>query len=114
MGYGPLTSGLNILGAAMLILHALALLDVLSRPQAAFPAVDKQTKQLWLILLGVAVAWGVLPMVLTQRLVFNSVFNFIGIAGTVAALVYLLDVRPAVKAAGGRGPGKSSGPRGGW
>jgi len=114
MGYGPLTSGLNILGAAMLILHVLALLDVIARPQAVFPAAEKQTKQLWLILLGVAVAWGVTPMLLTQSLVFNSVFNLIGIAGTVVALIYLLDVRPAVKAAGGRGPGRTSGPRGGW
>ncbi|MGQ0846849.1 MAG: DUF2516 family protein [Sporichthyaceae bacterium] len=113
MGYGPLSSGLNVLGAAMLILHVVALIDVCSRPQAAFPATGKQTKQLWLILLGVAVAWGAMPMLLTQRIVFISVFDIIGIAGTVVALIYLLDVRPAVKAAGGRG-GKRPGPRGGW
>ncbi|MGQ0463984.1 MAG: DUF2516 family protein [Sporichthyaceae bacterium] len=114
MGYGPLDSGLNLLGACMLVLHVAAFVDVLARPQAVFPAVDKQTKQLWMILLGVAVAWGILPMLLTQEIVFNSIFNIIGIAGTIVALVYLLDVRPAVKAAGGRGPGKKSGPRGGW
>ena len=52
MGYGPLTSGLNLIGAGLFLLHLAALLDVCFRPAAAFPAVDKQTKQLWLILLS--------------------------------------------------------------
>ncbi len=116
MGYGPLSSGLNILGAAMLVLQVVALIDLISRPQRLFPAADKQTKQLWLILIGVAVAWGAMPMLLTQRVVFASFFDIIVIAGTVVALIYWLDVRPAVRAAGGgrSGPGRPSGPRGGW
>lgn len=113
MGYGPLSDGLNIIGALLLALQAFALLDASLRPPAAFPAVDKQTKALWTILLGVAVAWSVMPILIYQELVFRSAFDIIVIAGTVVALVYLLDARPAVRAAGGRGP-RSSGPRGGW
>lgn len=112
MGYGPLTDGLNILGAALLAVQAFALFDASIRPTAAFPAVDKQTKALWTILLGVAVAWGVMPMLIYQEMVFRSAFDIIVIAGTVVALVYLLDARPAVRAAGGKGP--RSGGRGGW
>ncbi|HEY2833494.1 MAG TPA: DUF2516 family protein [Sporichthyaceae bacterium] len=115
MSYGPLTSGLNILGAALLLLQAFALADALTRPAAAFPAVDKQTKNLWVILLTVAVAWGVLPMLVYQRFVFRSVLDLIVLAGTVVALVYLLDARPAVRAAGGgRGPRRPQGPYGPW
>ena len=117
MSYGPLTSGLNILGAGLLLLQIFALADSLTRPAAAFPAVDKQTKNLWVILLSVAVAWGVLPMLIYQRFVFRSVLDLIVLAGTVVALVYLLDARPAVRAAGGgrgRGPRRPQGPYGPW
>jgi hypothetical protein len=115
MSYGPLTSGLNLLGAALLLLHAFALADVLMRPAAAFPAVDKQTKNFWVILLSVAVAWDVLPMLVEQRFVFRNVLGIIVLAGTVVSLVYLLDARPAVRAAGGgRGPRRPQGPYGPW
>ena len=114
MSYGPLTSGLNIIGAALCLLHVLALVDVAIRPAAVFPAVDKQTKQLWLILLCVAVAWDALPMLSLHSLTFRGPLDMIVLAGTVVALVYLLDARPAVRAAGGRGPRRPQGPRGGW
>ena len=114
MGYGQLDSAMNLLGALLLGLHGFALFDVITRPAAVFPAADKQTKQMWLILLGVAVAWGVLPMLLTGELVFRSVFSIVVLAGTVAALVYLLDVRPAVRTMGrgGRGGRPPRTPRG--
>ena len=114
MGYGPLSSGLNIMGAALFLLHAFALADAVVRPAAAFPAVDKQTKQLWLILLSVAVAWDALPVLVSGRLVFRSVMDMVVLAGTVVALVYLLDARPAVRSAGGRGPRRPKGPHGSW
>jgi hypothetical protein len=114
MDYGPLTSGLNIIGAGLFLLHLGALLDVSVRPAAAFPAVDKQTKQLWLILLSIAVAWDALPVLASRRLEFrNPLADLIVLAGTVVALVYLLDARPAVRSAGGRGPRRPPGPRGG-
>lgn len=62
--------------------------DALMRPAETFVAADKNTKQLWLILLGVAVG---------AHLVFWSPVSLLNLLGTVAACVYLLDVRPAVR-----------------
>lgn len=88
---------------AMLALHAFALIDAAIRPAAAFPAADKQTKNLWITLLALAVATDLL----------FPFFLFL-LAGTVASLVYILDVRPAVRSLGGgrSWPGRKQGPRG--
>lgn len=72
----------------LFVVKAFALVDALSRPADAYLAADKHTKNLWLVLLGLAVAahallWGPLGL--------------LNLAGTVAALVYLADVRPAVR-----------------
>lgn len=70
---------------ALLVVKLWALVDAVLRPAAAFPAADKLTKTAWLWILGLAfVADIVLPSM------------FLMLAGTVAAFVYLLDVRPAV------------------
>lgn len=62
-----------------------AFIDCVRRPTEAFPAVGKQNKLLWVGLTGVAFLTGLLP---------SMTLNLIGIAGAVAALVYLFDVRP--------------------
>jgi hypothetical protein len=62
-----------------------ALVDATLRPARAFPAVDKLTKAAWLWILGLAF---VADLVLPNMLLL--------LAGTIAAFVYLLDVRPAV------------------
>lgn len=62
-----------------------AFIDCVRRPTEAFPAVGKQSKLLWVGLTGVAFLTGMLP---------GMTLNIIGIAGAVAALVYLFDVRP--------------------
>ncbi len=77
------------LSLALLIVKAFALLDALRRPPEVFVAADKQTKNLWLLLLGLAVV---------AALLLPGAFGLINLAGTVAALVYLADVRPAVRA----------------
>jgi hypothetical protein len=64
-----------------------AFIDCVRRPTQAFPAVGKQSKVLWMALTGVAFLTGLLP---------NMTLNLIGIAGAVAALVYLFDVRPRI------------------
>ena len=71
----------------LLAVKGFAFIDCLRRPTEAFPAVGKQSKILWLALTGVALLTGLLP---------NMTLNFIGIAGAVAALVYLFDVRPRI------------------
>jgi Protein of unknown function (DUF2516) len=81
-----------------------ALVDAAIRPAQVFPAAEKQTKQFWLIILGLATAWQL----------FFGLFSglFIGIIGVIAVIVYIVDVRPAVRSLG-RG-GRSQGPYGHW
>ncbi|MEU2507831.1 DUF2516 family protein [Streptomyces roseolus] len=72
----------------------------------AYRAADKQTKKFWLILLGVNLALNLfLPGLL-----------FLLIAGLIAAIVFMVDVRPALKqvmgGGGRRGGSSSDGPYG--
>ena len=80
---------LFVLGVGLLGLKVWALLDALRRPAEAFVAAGKQTKIIWVALLVIVVLLG-----------RTSVFNVFALAGAVAAVVYLVDVRPAVS--GGR------------
>jgi hypothetical protein len=64
-----------------------AFVDCLRRPQAAFPAVGRQSKVLWLVLTGLALLTGLLP---------GFTLNLLGIAGIVIALIYLFDVRTRI------------------
>ena len=73
---------------ALLIVKGFALVDVLTRRTEVFPAADKQTKSMWLILLLVA---------MVAHLVFWNPIGILNLAGTVVALVYVLDVRPVVR-----------------
>ncbi|MFJ3536552.1 DUF2516 family protein [Streptomyces sp. NPDC090109] len=63
----------------------------------AYRAADKQTKKFWLIILGINLVLNLLlPML------------FLQIAGVIAAIVFMVDVRPALAQVSGGG-----GPRGG-
>jgi len=94
----------TLLYFAALGLALFALIDAIRTPEGAFPAAGKQTKQLWLIILGVASA---------VLFVVGPFGGFVvGIAAVVAAGVYAVDVRPAVKQTGGRG--NQEGPYGPW
>jgi hypothetical protein len=92
---------------ASLGLKGYAFVDALRVPTDAYPAAGKLTKNLWMVFLGVALA---------VNIVLLSPLNFINILGVVAAAVYLVDVRPAVKAIGGgrRGRNTHDGPYGPW
>jgi hypothetical protein len=70
---------------ALLLVKLFALVDAILRPPAAFPAADKLTKTAWLWILGLAFA---ADLLLASMLLM--------LAGTVAAFVYILDVRPAL------------------
>ena len=80
----PLAGIFFLIYAVTLVLTIWALVDAGTRSPAAFVAAEKQTKQFWVILLIVA-----------ALAAYIRLFTFIAI---VAALVYLLDVRPAVRA----------------
>ena len=82
----PSTSLLLVLGLAALGLKVWALVDACTRPQAAYVAAGKLSKLAWVAILVAAVLLG-----------GADVFGIFGLLGTVAAIVYLVDVRPAVR-----------------
>lgn len=104
-GFGVFQDSLRLLlTLAALGLMAYAVIDAVRVRPEAFPAAGKQTKNIWLLILGIA---------LVANLALFNVLTIFGIAGVIAAAVYLLDVRPAVKQFGG-GRGADDGPYGPW
>jgi|tagenome__1003787_1003787.scaffolds.fasta_scaffold20726319_2 hypothetical protein len=93
-----------IIGVLALGVQVFALVDALRQRTDAFPAAGKLTKPLWLVILGVATAIGVIFVM--------APFNFFALIAFVAAAVYLVDVRPAVRGLTGRGG--NNGPYGPW
>ena len=88
---------LYVLGYAALGLKLFALVDACIRPGAAYAAAGKLTKVAWVAILAVAVLLG-----------GADVLGLFGLLGTVGAIVYLVDVRPAVRelrGGSGGGPG---------
>lgn len=67
---------------------AWALVDAVSHKAEVFVAAEKMTKQAWVVILGVALA--------ANMLIWHPI-NLINIIGTIAALVYLVDARPALR-----------------
>ena len=87
-----------LLLALQLVLLGLALwalVDAAVRPAAAFAAAGKLTKPVWLAILAVCVG-------LTLSGV--GLFGLLGGAIAVATVLYLVDVRPAVREMGAGGP----------
>ena len=86
----PLNPGdllLWIVGLGLLVLKGYAFVDCLRRGDAAFPAHGKLTKPAWLAITGFSALF---------QLLFGGVLNLPSILGTVAAIVYVVDVKPAV------------------
>ena len=71
-----------------LVIKLFALCDAAVRPNALFVAADKQTKLLWMVMLGVTAVLHVL---------FRAGFGLLSLIGAVVALVYLADVRPELR-----------------
>ncbi len=88
-----------------------ALVDAARRPASAFTAEGKLSKPVWLAILGVAAVLGFLSLPLG-----GPSLGFLGLIAVVAAIVYLVDVRPRLQPYGnGRRGGGSGGNRpGGW
>jgi hypothetical protein len=104
-GIGALQGGLAlVLTLGGLGVMAYALIDALRVRPEAFPAAGKQTKNIWLLILGIALA---------ANLALFNVLTIFGIAGVIAAAVYILDVRPAVNQFRG-GRSSDDGPYGSW
>ncbi len=65
-----------------------ALIDAARRRADAFPASDSQTKQIWLGILG----GGLAAQILFPAVGFG-ILSILGLAGIIAAIVYLVSVR---------------------
>ncbi len=78
-----------VLTLVLFACKAIAFVDTLVRADAVFVASGKQSKAFWLLVLGLAVA--------LHALTWYSPIGVLNLIGTVAAFVYLADVRPAVK-----------------
>jgi hypothetical protein len=81
---GPLHGVFLVISLAMLVVKLWALVDAAIRPSSAFVSEGKQTKGFWVAVLVIAVL-----------VTYIGLFTIIGL---IVALVYLLDVRPAVRA----------------
>jgi len=77
----------QILAYGALALTGWALIDALVRPAAGYVAAGKLTKPAWAAITGLAVL-----VVLWQ-----GPMSFLGLPAIIAAIVYLVDVRPAVR-----------------
>lgn len=69
---------------------AFALISAVTFSGEAYSAGDKLTKTAWVAILGLGLA--------AQLLLFTSPLSLIHLAFTIAAFVYLVDVRPALAA----------------
>ena len=109
--YTPLTYFFLALGLAAFIVEAWAFIDAITRPAYAFVSAGKQTKPLWLIILGVAAVIG-----LAGAVYGVGPTSILPVAAFVAAAIYLADVRPKVRSfpKNRSGSGTSSGPYGPW
>jgi hypothetical protein len=72
----------------LLVVKIFAMVDALTRPATAYVSEGKLTKPAWLLILGLALA---------VHLVSRTPIGLLTLIGTVAAFVYLADVRPALK-----------------
>jgi hypothetical protein len=82
-----------IVTVVLFAVQAWTFVDALTRRPDHFLAADKLTKQAWLIILGLA---------LVAHALFWSPLTFLNLVGAVAAIVYVVDVRPALRAVTGR------------
>jgi hypothetical protein len=79
-----------------------ALVDLLLRPATAFVQAGKRTKTVWAAILGTATVVAFIALPITS---VGASLRFVALGSAVAAVVYLVDVRPAVARYSGRGRG---------
>lgn len=104
--YAPLAYFFLALTLAAFVVEAWAFIDAITRPAQAYAAAGKQSKKIWLLILGVAFVIGAYGAAYGA-----SPVGILAIAAFVAASIYLVDVRPKVKEFR---RGGSSGPYGPW
>ncbi|MET8574473.1 DUF2516 family protein [Streptomyces sp. NPDC005012] len=90
---------LYLLNLALIVFSGFALVDAVIRREDGYRAADKQTKPFWLIILGLA---------FLVNLIF-PIMSFLPIIGLIATIVYIVDVRPALRSLPGGGKGRTRG-----
>lgn len=78
----------NGLELGTLALAVWAVIDAVLRPTPVYAAADKLTKPAWLAITGAAAAASLL----------TTALSLFGLIAVVASIVYLVDVRPALRA----------------
>jgi Protein of unknown function (DUF2516) len=106
----PLNIFFLVISIAAFVVEAWAFLDAVRRPASAFVAAGKQTKPIWLLILGVATVVG---LGYAFYLGGASAISILPVAAFVAAAIYLVDVRPKVREFK-TGSSSGSGPYGPW
>jgi len=108
--YAPLNYFFVALAVVAFAVEAWAFIDAIIRPAQAFTAAGKQTKVIWLIILGVAFVLGL------YAAAYGGITGILSVAAFVAAAIYLADVRPKVKEfrRGGNNSSSRMGPYGPW
>lgn len=96
---------LLVVSIGLWLLMAFAFIDAAIRPSAAYAAAGKRSKLLWTLIIGIALAVSLATL---------SAIGIFGLVGIVAALVYILDVRPAVRSVSGGGSSSSGSSYGSW
>jgi len=94
-----------VIWAGLLGVKFFALIDALRYSNDQYVSAGKRSRTLWLVLTGLSLAFHLISDVLTLP----------NLAGTIASIVYLVDVRPALQQVSGRGGNRNNmGPYGPW
>jgi uncharacterized membrane protein YdjX (TVP38/TMEM64 family) len=104
---GTFFSVLHLALFALALFQVYAFVDAAIRPARAYTAAGKLTKVAWMIILAIGALYD---------LKWGSVTSIITIAATVAAIVYMVDVRPAIRQFSGKAVAnrRNDGPYGPW
>jgi hypothetical protein len=95
-----------LIWVALLGIKIFALVDALRYSNNHYVSAGKRSRTLWLVLTGASLAFHLI----------TDPLNLANLAGTIASIVYLVDVRPALQQVSGRGGGNRNnmGPYGPW
>ncbi len=103
--YAPLTIFFGLILLAAFAVELWAFIDATRRPAGAFTSAGKQTKPIWLLILGVASVVGL------AFALYGGITSILAVAAFAAAAIYHVDVRPKVK---DYRKGNNHGPYGPW
>ncbi len=90
-----------LLSLGSLVAQVFALADAIRQPGLSYVAAGKRTKPIWLVILGVSLAVGFLHFP-------RNPLSFFNVIAVVAAVLYIVDVRPALRQLRGGSSNRSS------